>query len=66
MLIGIEEAEFLIPEGKHLYRADISDCTAEDIERLKNLDKSYFLVYGHHVIVNYGDLEAWDSSFKGR
>lgn len=58
MLIGFEEAQFLIPEGNNLYRADISDCTAADIDKLRRLDKSYYAVYGHHIIVNYEELEA--------
>lgn len=57
MLIGFEEAQFLIPIGKRLYEADISDCTADDLERLRRLDESYYVVYGHHIIVNYKELE---------
>ncbi len=56
MLIGLELAQFLIYEGKNKYRADISECTTEDIEKLKKLDCSYFKIYGHHIIVNYEDL----------
>lgn len=58
MLINFELAQFLSYEGPNQYRADIGECTEEDIEQLKKMDKSYYQVYGHHAIVNYEELEA--------
>ncbi|MGF6375343.1 hypothetical protein M2140_000377 [Clostridiales Family XIII bacterium PM5-7] len=57
MLIDFELSEFLIYEGPKQYTADINACTPEDIEKIKKFDKSYFVVYGYHVIVNYEELD---------
>ena len=57
MLPTYEQMKYLKPDGDDTYKfVRTSDTTTSDIAKAKEMDESYFDVYGFHVITNYKEL----------
>lgn len=57
MLPTYEQAKFLIPDGADTFKfIKRPETTEEDLKKAKEIDLSYFDVYGFHVITNYEEL----------
>lgn len=58
MLLTREQMKYLEADGEDTYRFTGKDkATSEEKEELKEIDESYVMLYGKHLVTNHEELE---------
>ena len=64
MLMGIELMCVLSYTGPKQYKALLSECKKEDLERIIKFDRSYYIVYDFHVVTNIDEVKKELEKYK--